>query len=577
MAPQNIVTFDEPKHPFGVNEDTAESSIPQGFVENITNGYPSGDLLVKRKGYQLKAGAIPLRVTSIKAVDASDTLYLSCSGNLDLTSVSNRPIIVYGTTSSSYCSAFSTTTPTALFVPTPSLDPRKVVSKGTTATLALTGEETSLTTSDVLVGVAESLSFTNGSNSLVLPNVNVKQTPSYDITATVVNGTDPVTGSDAFYFMYYIVADDEDYPSYIYTQVLAADTWTFSPGLPSNNLIIRYYNTDGDELVPDTQEIDYTTGEVTAEFSYAVAGKAVMITVPAVNALQGEQILPYTSGSSPVETVISLPAGTATKLWGFIEIFELDIANTLYKKILPDTQVVNADGSVDLTFNSYSPDLLNTRIIWTFTDVQARVALELPGGSVTSDVTDTDMQMCIYGLSSSAIFEGAEGTTGWVTSVDTYATENVQELFATCGWNSFTASDDPALLLPSHQIFLRCSTYAGGTDTIIGPCFYPSAQAQSRTRGGIISSSVSVDNKILAESATFVSGNRVTFRASLTGLTTFGSPIITAEQDYVTISQAPYSQYIGSWKIEDHTIGADYIEISVDIPSIDDNSFNLTG
>ena len=110
MAPQQIATFNEQKHPFGMNEDASENSIPEGFVEDLRNGYPSGDKIVKRKGYQGKGGPIPIKIQSLTTDATRNKVYLTLPTNLNLSHINNNPVVITGTVSVDGVPFFSTIT-----------------------------------------------------------------------------------------------------------------------------------------------------------------------------------------------------------------------------------------------------------------------------------------------------------------------------------------------------------------------------------------------------------------------------------------------------------------------------------
>lgn len=98
MATQ-FSTIEEPSFARGIDARSAENQIREGFVRDLVNADIVEGRIKKRRGSAAYAGNLPVRVRSIRQIDATNQLCIAFDSSVDLSRVASCPLIVYGKSS----------------------------------------------------------------------------------------------------------------------------------------------------------------------------------------------------------------------------------------------------------------------------------------------------------------------------------------------------------------------------------------------------------------------------------------------------------------------------------------------
>lgn len=538
----------------GIDAQSTENQIAQGFVEDATNvDFEATGSIKKRAGYQGYAGFLPVRVSKLIYSGTSLTFVLDertdLSTAIDLSVLRSTPLVVYGRSSLSTATGDFTTTDSVHYYPSFSSDIRQLLTAGS-GTVTLTAAVGGQTTANLLVGVSESTSSVNNSNSYFTPNTHTVNLSTLDI------GVGYTVSADTNAFLYYVNADPVTGQCYVTTQVLATgtNTYTFTAGthgLETFDVLPQIFENNGTTralITPDAVTVT-DTGTV-----------AITVTNNTGSSINSDIIL-YAAPSANVKTLTVPAIATSSATFAvdsdFIvaAIYQEQTVGGIRELVLSNALTIDAEtrtATVQLVNSGATP--ANFFIYWqSATRINNR--LTVTGSAAAAPFTDSSPQLTIWGLDHRDIYgmHSADERAGWVTHIDSYRNVGERRVITGLGGNLFAAKtiDEAGVTYGYPQLLPNLRTRIGSTSAT-GPAFYDSSDTPSRTRG-YVKFTGGGEGWAQVASVAYNSGTGYTdYTLSVPGLAVTGTPFSTAAllEDWVTIQQAGWSQNNGTFKLK---------------------------
>jgi hypothetical protein len=580
-------TFRETDFGGGIDAQSAENSIPQGYVENLKNVDPSATGQLKtRKGYEGYLGYVPIRVLRAEYTDALvNNLCLYLDGNIELSSVDltnarKSPLLITGKTSKANAGNvgdFPHISETHWYE-TYTTDILKTYFTGTNTLLVPKSEHT--IASEYLTVVAlQSTSPLDSSNSQFYPDEIRIDKGVYDVEVDYTNGVSQFEG-------YLLIANRSavagtDYVSPVQTIPPGTTTVTITAathGLSNFNIIPQLWVDNGAKLIPiqpDGLTIN-SVGQVEVTVTVGVTTDIIigLTSAPIVNVVSGAAA----ADSSVTVQVPNLPTDFIVAAC----YLEQTIGGTL-ELVIPDSVTVDAAAKVaSITFEN--ADLVGRNFQIYYEHLQIATNKLCVSAEVISSVDafdDLAPQLTIYGIPHSELYGSSrQPREGWVNHIDAYRSVNEDRLIAGLGGNLFSAQlrgeNGNVATMPLYYPALRARV---DTDLVIGPTFVDVGDTSNRSRG-YIQATTAADSELEIESATYDALNEwITYRLLAPGLVVNGtlSTIISTAaglEDRLQVSQMGNSRLVGTFLIKQVVAGADYLDISVENPRIDSSDYD---
>lgn len=577
----------------GVDQQSAENSISEGYCELINNADPEPmGYIAKRLGYQRHAGQLPVRVTKVEYnEDATNNLCFFLDSEIDISSINllttrRSPIVVQGRTSSQNsfdAGDFPNSSDSVNYYPTFDSDVESVFNNG-----ANTIQNDGLGTEDVFVHLSRKTSFSNTSNSVFIPDAVTIDSFTGNVEVDYVNNT----GSTFEGYLYLSRKAAEVGTTYVSAKVggsvLSAATGTSTVTIPTTthrlsnfNIDTRLYRIDGNdriEVYPDEVEIA-SNGDVsftiTNNTGSAFDFVAYLTAYPAANVAFG----PIADGA-PGSLQFSL---TTQDFIGAVVYLE-DSPGGTKRKVIPESIEVDSDTSTaTVTFTNNTGANTKFFIYWEEIEITSnKLCVDATQLGVGEGYTDTAPQLTLWGLNHEVIYgQGAvDQRPGWVTHIDSYKSEGDNRLVAGLGGNLFTESSDrDAYLLP--VLYPNLSGRVS-TDRYVGPTFYTTGEQSGlaasiqRTRGWIESDDV-VEGRLQATSITWQSGTTVRYTFEIGTSSALPSSIISTAsglEDYLEVTSAANERNNGTHRIVGVTQSGTTVNIDVENTSVQCADFN---
>lgn len=581
------VTAEEKDFSAGIDARSSENQISPRFVKELLNGDVIEKRIRKRVGYQGYAGNLPVRVTSVEYRNTDnqicfnlDTAVTLNDAVVDLSAVQSSPIIVYGRSSSIASGGpFTTSGDAVRYYSAFSVPTKKVLGTGA-GTLSISGEEHGIQTTNILVGFAESTSFTNRSHSFLLnPSTEIDES-SFGIDIDYTNST----GASKNVYVYY--RDQTDVAGSSYTGTLAhggAGSQTFTVtaathGLSNFNIVAQLQVDNGSSREisrPESLTIQ-SNGDVVAVVNYTGAATNFYLTLSTTE--PGNQASGNIASSSTDTVIVS----GITSPWVFPSIYQELTAGGDLQLIIPDS-VEYDDETQQLTFtivnSTTSP--LSLKAFYNYGVIRSN-QICVDDATITTDATDTRPQLTIWGLDHSEIYGPSPALrAGWSNHIDSYRSTGEQRMLAGLGGNLFSSQTyDEAgetYLFPLLYPRLRART---GSSRILGPLFWNTGETPARTRG-YITSTDSGTHWVTVTAVQYDSGTGWTkytlsvpskqILDSSGSSTTLSSVISTTTdlQDWLTAQNMSFGRHNGTFRIRQVQDGTNQIFVWVEN---DDNS-----
>lgn len=570
----------------GIDVRSSENLLAPGFFEDILNGTIIERRIKKRKGYQQQAGYVPVRVNQITYTsDSENNIRFDLDSNVSLANIATSPILVHGRVGREEFTSgsFSNTEDTTEYFSAFSADPRETLS-APSGTLSIPASSHGLDSNVFFTGVAQSLSTSDFSSSVLIPDeIRIDR-------ATLDVSIDYQVSEDISTFTYFSNKEAVAGSTYI-----SPTNTTTSFSIPANthglstfNIIARVFEETASEFIqvlPQSVSINSTTGQVIVGLTQAITGFVVLSAAPATNVVNGT-----VAGLSSV--TISVPNFSADKfpiVAAYLEPVTSLNTGSSFSEVIPDSIIYDdISGALDITFTNSSH---NSGSFEVYYEAGAIISNQLfvTGNPVAEAFayTDTTPQLTIWGLCHEDIYTESDQRQGWVTHIDTYRRPGEERLIVGLGGNLFAERtiEEVGDLYEMPILFPRLNNRVLD-DIIIGPAFYDTGDTVNRTRGYITSdtsgtnwaevSSVSY-NETTGNSDYILSTPNIAVLDSEGMSTDINNVISTVinEEDHLTIKDMGWRSHNGTFKVtEIEVIDANSLRISVDNPTLNCVDFN---
>lgn len=568
----------------GIDSLSPLSSIPEGFSEFLENFDPTPEgSLRKRKGYQLYAGGVPVRVSSMDySTAATDNIcfYLDAGVNLgevDLSVIRNTPLLVYGKTASSHSGDW-TNTNSLHWYDGFTTDTRRTVAAGATETKVLEGT-THGNGNLVSARAFQSTSTLLNDNSLAEADVSVDQSTS-DISFSLSNEG----ASSVDFFLSTIsraVTPGESYLSGATSCTGGGATTTITVSaathsLSSFNICAEVYQDTGTAYVllrPDSLTVS-STGTVecaiTNNDAAAIDVVLVLYTTPTANQLTGTAA----ADSSTAITLTDLDSA-----FPFVHCYLEQTPGGTKELVIPDTVVTDSTAmTATVTFRNESTSAANFVVLWD-TGIVVSNKLCVTGEQIGVAYSESDVQLTIWGLDHREIYgpSAADDRAGWVTHLDVYRTEATEVPVCGLGGNLFTTIAGPNTTygLTTRYPYLRDRI---ASTLVLGPAIWDLTDTPTRTAGYIQINGGS-DHVARISAAEYQAGTgRVKYTLECPDMVVSGTlSTIISTSDEITISQMGWSVHNGTFTVESISSGVDQLFIEVTNEDVTSDDFDETG
>lgn len=564
-----------------------------------------GDRLRKRKGYQGFAGGIPVRVQSFEQTASNTELCLVLDSSIDLTAVRSSPLVVYGRSSDLAANGpFTTAADSSRYYAFWTPRTRKTFSAATTGSVTVSNSEHQLSTGLAYLGVVESTSFSDLSNSLIdVTSLRINRT-TYLYTLDYTNsGSSPVS-----VIPYYLSRTAVAGTIFVGSNSGASTTFSVASGattthtitagnhgLTNFNIVARVYQTRTDgaafgaateyELVrPDTLTVDPSTGSVAVTItngSSASQNYFLILSTPSLN-----QVI---TGSLIASATSSVTIEAATSPFTFLGCYVEQTPGGILEEVIPDSVTYDAD-TQDITISLVNGSTTARNVVIYYEYGVARSnQLCVTDALVATDHTDSRPQLTVWGLDHSEIYGEKENREGWVTHLDSYRRQGEERLVSGLGGNIFAerlrseiSSDYRLPVLYPNLLTRTASTRK------LGPLIYDTGDTPARTRGYITSTSGG-SHWALVTSVTYNSSTGFTeyvlslpskaILDSAGSATTLGSVISTTSglEDWLTVTGMSYERQNGTFRIRSVTDGSNQITVAVENDDVTGSDWDDSG
>lgn len=567
----------------GIDSLSPLSSIPEGFSEFLENFDPTPEgSLRKRKGYQLYAGGVPVRVQSLEyTTDSTNNVcfYLDAGVNLgevDLSLIRNTPLLVYGRTASAHSGDWTNTNALHWYDGF-TTDTRRTVAAGATENEVLAGNAHG-GGPIVSARIFQSESATLNDNRWVEADVVSINQSTDDITYTVTNET----AADVDFFLSAISREVTPGESYVTTPTSCAGagaTTTITVtagthGLSSFNICAEVYEDTGSAYVllrPDSLTVD-SDGEVNCQVTNngasAIDVVLVLYVTPAANHLTG-------TAAADASTTITITG--LDSAFPFVHCYLEQTPGGTKELVLPDSIVTDSTAmTATVTFRNEGSSPANFAIFWD-TGIVVSNKLCVSGEVIGVGYSDEDVQLTIWGLDHREIYGSNTDRAGWVTHLDVYRTEATEVPVCGLGGNLFTTVSGPNDTYGLNTRYPNLRERVAAT-RILGPAFWDLTDSPGRTAGYIQFNGGS-DHTARVSSAAYQSGTgRVRYTLECPSLTVTGTlNTIVSTSDQVTISSMGWSVHNGTFTVASISQGTNQLFIEVENEDVTSTDFDESG
>lgn len=538
----------------GIDSYSQPTNIQEGYAEDILNhDADANGSLPKRKGYVGYRGYVPVRVKAISHSGTEISFTLDDSQAIDLLSTLSSPLVAYGKLDSSVsASGDFTSTNACRYYSTFQVDNKDSLSAGS-GTLPKTTSQHGLSTQYIFVGLAESDSTINASNTVLIPDgVSINETTyNIDIDYTIV--------ADADVYFYYADKSAESGVTYI-NEIAggsAATSHTITAGthgLSNFNIGVKCFddlNGSGEitEIIPDDITID-NSGEVIVTFNSnfpSAAGGTGYITLTAC------PITNINAGTADpgVNTTFTFAVEDE---FNFYYVYYYDAGDSLYHAVIPDEISYDADTGMASVTYALPVSSESVEVYWEPAQIVANKITVTDTTATSESYTSSIPQITLWGLNHDEIYKSSATKGGHVTHIDSYSSSGDTHLVCGLGGNLFkaqsrTEAGETTYRIPTAEVNMRERVNATGS-AYVAPLFDTTGSSVTRTRTLITDDSIE-NNKALVTTAAYVSSGVVDYTLTFTsksGTITDGNEIDVG-YDKLTVSGMANSVHNGTFII----------------------------
>lgn len=588
--PQKFVNITEQDLAAGVDFLSAESSIPEGYSQDLVNfdTVPEG-YLAKRPGTQGVYGNLPVRVQSLKyAASGEITFYLD--GSIDLGRLPSTPLVIYGKTSvpTDASAHFNSDAPQVHYYADFTAQVRRVFTAGGPQTLAIAADEIDIGTPYLWTGTAQATLPSMFDHSLFYPNtVTVNQT-SLNVDVGYTNGT----GADFAGFVYYFDATPDAGRTFVSSPVAVPvggntiNILATTHALATSFIVPKVFVDNGvtySEIIPNSVTVA-ANGDVSVGLTNSSGSSfnvVVMLTAAeADNVLEGAVDSASSVPLGPKTLEVSVPVTTPFNFYATY------LRNGSTRElVIPESVVYDSTGgTATVSFINASPDASTFEVCWVPGVLASNRLVVTSGAAIPTTVLDSRPQLTVWGLDHSEIYASSSERQGWVTHLDSYKSEGERFLVAGLGGNLFkgqerTAATAEDYLIPALAPSLRARVAA---TVSLGPTFIDVTDMPFRTNGHIRGDNLASGWAQVSSYVWDSASGSVVVTMNIPGLSLSGVPssIVNTTagfEDKAVIRQAPYARLNGTWRIKQWAVNGESVTMALDIPAITSGDWNDVG
>lgn len=586
MAKQ-FTTLNESSFAGGIDARSAESTIAEGYAEDLVNVDVVEGRLRKRKGYQGYAGNLPVRVAQIEyTAEASGNILVTLPDGINLEATTPTPVVIQGRLGSAPGGAqdFVNGTDSVRYYPTWSTRLRKIL-QTPTDTITIDAAEHAQGTASLLVGFGVSSSATTLDYTTQIPDTISTDTGTLDIAITSSQSPSDITS-----FIYYQANATVAGSRYGAALTVTGGTATISAathGLANFNIIYQLYSVSGSTrtlVTPDSLEINSSTGAVTIT---AADGSYYILLATTDIATKQSTVIP--AGSTGTLTFLDVESP-----WIFSNTYSQ--SGSTYSSIIPDSVTYNATlGTLVISLVNSSPSSIMVSSYIGYGVTRSNQMVLDAVVSATPAYTDATPQLTIWGLDHTTIYNASLPRPGWVTHVDSYRRPGEQRLIAGLGGVEYAARSYSEIatthLLPTLYPRLQSRISA---DVILAPLVSDTGDTPGRSRGYLTADNSATHTAVVSSAVWNAGTGKVVYTLSLPGLAAWSAAgaslpltiatvqgmlsLVSGYTDQIEIEGMSWDVHNGSFEIADITaVTATSISISVTNPGIDTADYDDTG
>lgn len=564
----------------GIDQQSSEDQIPDGFVEDLRNADPNPEgYISKRKGYQGYAGNIPVRVLRVEPGTAPFDLCFRLDSSIDLSSIRSTPLVVQGRASAGTVGQdFVADTDTVRYYSAFSSDIRTTINVGANS-ITFTNDDHQMDSANYIVGAARSDSEVNLSNTHILYDSLTITESNFQTDLTLTNGTS--SAFDAFFYFKNKEAVSGSVYVHTATGIPVSETVTITinagtHALSNFNIAAEVYIdavTTRQRVIPQTVVVD-STGTVTITIQNVLATTDYVVLLTAIDS---SNVL---TGSAAAGTSQTVSIENIESEFLFVYCFLEDLITGDKELVFPDSVTVDfTTGIASVVFTNNTASAANFFVYYEYGSILTN---ELCVDAQVGTYTDTEPQLTLWGLDHAEIYRStAANRAGWSNHIDTYRGLAENFVVTGLGGNLFRAlsrtdgSTDYKIPLLYPNIRERVLT-----STTIGPAFIDLLDTTSRTRG-YYQFDGGGEGYARVSTITFdsgVGGGTVKYELSTPSLSTTGTPISTTTnlEDRLTVIGAGKDRHNGTFKIVQVTTTASTINVWVENEEVDSSDFDET-
>lgn len=568
----------------GIDARSSENSIAERFVRDLLNMDIIEKRVRTRKGYQGRAGNVPIRAVQLSYLSGSQEVCFTLDSAISLDTVvsleklRSSPLVVYGKSSNLVTGPFGPNNSVHYYpkfrIPT---NKSLVAPSGT---LTILGDEHGLGTTNMYAQLVERISSADRSYRMIFPDRMLVDAINYNVDI------DYTVNSDVNAYVYF--ADKDAVGGQTYVHTISAAAGTTSVNIPASTHNLANFNIQVQCQIDNTSTVEYVKLDAV---SINPAGTVSVTLTNNTGSTQTYYVLLSAAAVSNVATGVVAGSSTGTvtlsnldKPWVFASIY-LDVGANK-ELVLPDQQEYDdATGDITLSFTNNNSLARQFTVYYSYGDLRSnQLCVEDP--AVVGSGLDNRPEVTIWGLEHNEIYASKLNREGWVNHIDTYRRQGEQRLVVGLGGNLFSeqnyleaaSSYSYPLLYP--DLHSRSSTY-----TVLAPTFWDTSETPGRSRG-YITSSDAARSQVRVTAVAYNPGTGYTdYTISLpnkaildsTGVPTSLSSVISTTanlEDWLTVEDMPYSSQIGTFRITAVADGTNEIVVSVDNPNLDSSDYD---
>lgn len=286
----------------------------------------------------------------------------------------------------------------------------------------------------------------------------------------------------------------------------------------NNNILCQVFEKDGgaSEYFRIFPDITINTSNGTTTISITNSGSAIMNVSVRLSQADASDFKTIQVGTgAPGGTDVTLSITNQTSDWYNVQVYESDSGTLTW--VMPNS-VTKTENTDTIDVNIVNSGTAKTYyIFFEEIDLSSSTLIVTDNSATSTNYTDTDPQLTLWGISHSGIYSTTAGQEGHATHIDSYRKDTEERVVTGLGGNLYTArtraEESADFLIPTTNIDITGTLSA---DKNLAPCFATTGSSLNRTRGLVTADNVNSDNYALVTAVEFVSDGVAKYTLSLT-------------------------------------------------------------